>query len=153
MLYIITRLRFILRFILNSIYVDRNCVQGILYKNFFYNVKIYKFSVVPNLKGMYSDKISPPLPQCHNFRMWKTLPFYLPGSKCEALRLGVHLILILYQDLILDPEDFCFIRLHKWFLTSRSQRLFLKSNFRFDYFQVRVIFAQISIVKLKAISI
>ena len=25
--------------------------------------------------------------------MWKTLPFYFPGSKCEALRLGVHLIL------------------------------------------------------------
>ena len=37
---------------------------------------------------------------------------YLPlGSNCEALRLGVRFILIFYENLILDPKDFCFIRM------------------------------------------
>ena len=40
----------------------------------------------------------------------------------------------------------------KWFLTSRSQRVFLRPNFRFDFF-FRINFKGISLVKLKAISI
>ena len=48
--------------------------------------------------------------------LWETnlvyFNLYLPlGSNCEALRLGVRFILIFYENLILDPKDFCFIRM------------------------------------------
>ena len=39
---------------------------------------------------------------------------YPPGSKCEALRLGVHLILIFYEHLTSDPEDDFFFGGGRW---------------------------------------
>ena len=49
------------------------------------------------------------LPRHYLTAFVKAIIIFPPGNKCEALRLGVHLILIFYYDLLLGTEIIFFI--------------------------------------------